>query len=50
MFILKTTALAPMGGKILLWWGSPQKIGRTAGIASDKNQIQIFKIPNSNKG
>jgi len=29
--LLKTTALASMGGKILLWWGSPQKIGRDSG-------------------
>jgi hypothetical protein len=29
--LLKTTAIAQMGGKILLWWGSPQKIGRNSG-------------------
>jgi hypothetical protein len=31
--ILFLKSLALMGGKILLWWGSPQKIGRTAGSA-----------------
>jgi len=24
------SALALMGGEILLWWGSPQKIGRNS--------------------
>ncbi|WP_208326879.1 hypothetical protein, partial [Flavobacterium sp. 270] len=34
MTLLKTYALALMGGKILLGRGSPQKIGRTAGLSS----------------
>ena len=45
--LLKTAPLAPMGGKILLWWGSPQKIGRNSGISSliFKSQFLKFQIP-----
>ena len=35
--VLKTVALAPIEGKILLWRCSTQKIGMIAGIASKKN-------------
>jgi hypothetical protein len=35
--VMKTGVLALMGGKILLCRGSAQKIGRTAGIAPNKN-------------
>jgi hypothetical protein len=38
-----------MGGKILLWWGSPQKIGRNSGKQLlTKIIIPNLEIPNSN--
>ncbi|SHM35223.1 hypothetical protein SAMN05444366_2992 [Flavobacterium saccharophilum] len=31
---MKPSALAPIEVEILLWWGSPQKIGTDSGISS----------------
>ncbi|MFB3388041.1 hypothetical protein [Flavobacterium sp. LAR06] len=48
--LLKMSALALVGGKIFLWWGSPQKIGRTAVPAPENTHLLLFEIVQQKRG